>query len=280
MTGPQLVMAILATAAPATSTPARNRCGDLHAYDDKWLVVVGASRTEAEAQQLAAKGGYCVLPPDSFGGLKPGLYVVVAAAGVDRRSGQRELQRVRTRNKEAYLKPAGRMCPQAPVAPETLAQVTGVDSALHFGWGLRRDLESRSQFWDFEADLEGGSPLRAYAMFHQGGLIRDEFFLFDHGRLTAAEVKRAWDADDQKKVPPPLGRRYYLAGDRCLVKTGTGQTDAYACLQACDKGIREKISARAGQVLTAVRTKGPALDKLVDEMSQSWVEGGVDLEGN
>jgi len=63
-------------AAPAPSCPQ----DVAFTYHEKWLVIAASSSDEGQAKAIASQASYCLIGKDSFLGLKPDTFVVVAAA--------------------------------------------------------------------------------------------------------------------------------------------------------------------------------------------------------
>jgi hypothetical protein len=249
-------------------------------YVDQWLVVVGASRTEADARAIAAKGGYCVVPKDTLSGFKPDFLVVVAGASPTRKKALADLKAIRRDHKDAYVKQAGKSCvaekdaaPGAPITPALRASFQATDSKIENREPAIVTSNSKTHYWNFSAEMTDGVPVWAEAFFHQGHEMRQEFFAFEKGKLVWAHAAEWWDTStprDMAPDEPQRGRRYYFVGNECYLQIEDQAIEGPICPQACPAGLGDKIAARGAQVAKAAVTHGPALDEIAEPL-EVWV---------
>lgn len=265
-------------AAPAPSCPQ----DVAFTYHENWLVIAASSSDEAQAKAIASQTGYCLIGKDSFLGLKPDTFVVVAAAKETRKQARAALARVRKRHKDAYVKFAAEWCGKGePVSAETRAFMTKAGASFS-----RRsfipELETHATYWQFLAEVEGGVPVEVGAVFTQGHVIRREFFYFEKGILVGASADEFWDnldGDDGHMRP----KDYYFRDESgCFSEISLDDPDVsqtlhhrsgdLACPRACAPGMRAKIASRAQHILVAAKAKGPALEEIVAGIDEGWVE--------
>jgi len=255
------------------------------AYGKKWLVIVASSSDEEAANKFAAKDGYCVIGKNLFYGLNADKFVVVAAAKDTRKEARTELARLRKRHKDAYVKDAAESCGNhgPPLSAEDRAFMARAEESRRKR-SFTPVLETRAQYWQFLADVEGYVPLEASALFQQGDVVRQEFFFFEKGALVGASVDEYWDGDNGHLDPP---KSYYFRNrDDCFLQMPREkENDAgvdlllspnpaagFACPQSCAPGLRAKIASRAQQILAAANAKGAALEKIAAGIDEGWVD--------
>lgn len=63
-------------------------------------------------------------------------------------------------------------------------------------------------------------------------------------------------------------------GGACYFKTGKPGNDGrdYGCLETCGKGVGAELAARAQKLAAAARTKGEALQTLVETIDTAWID--------
>jgi hypothetical protein len=252
------------------------------AYHEKWLVIAASSADEAQAKDVASKSGLCVIRKDSFLGLKPDTFVVVAAAKETRKQARAALARVRRLHKDAYVKFAAEWCGKGdPVSAETRAFMTKAGASFS-----RRsfipELQTHATYWQFLAEVESGVPVEVGAEFTQGHVIRREFFYFEKGVLVGASADEFWDNDDGDDGHMRPKDYYFRGANDCFSQVSLDAPDVsqtlhhrtgdLACPRACAPGLRAKIASRAQQILAAAKAEGGALEEIVAGIDEGWVE--------
>lgn len=240
-------------------------CPPLTAYEGQWLLIVSASKLEADARKLADSANLCVIPSSAFAYLTPGHFLVVAGAKPNRKSANVGLKRVRLKHKAAYAKAAGRLCPSGvPIDPGDTRRLEELDARLaaHKGFNATRSAWP----WSFEAQMQGPTPVWAWGSFQQDRIVYDEEYLFDsRGELEAVNIKHFTDTSDGRdEVGPRIKRRYYLIGRKCIFTSAKGD-EALACPQPCAKDTSAKLAVRAKLVAQRALEEGKPPDK-------DWIE--------
>jgi len=260
-----------------SARPAAAVCPAQETYRNKWLVIGGTFVSDREAQELAAREGWCVVPGSSFSGLKSEVFAVVAGAHKTRKAAMAQVGAVVAKRKGAYVKAAGAFCPNPLSLSADVARRVGEIDRYHADAECDVNEQSQIRFWDFEGTFcSGGNPAKIKVEFHQGEYVRDELYAFSGNHLSSVVGDQWWDISDPKTTvasEPSLARRYYLVNDTCYFKTRVPPRvgTEFVCLEACPAGTRDKLIERAKLVAKAARTHGDDLEPIVDQLGE-WVD--------